>query len=102
VALDSSGYAMYFSRSRIPYPRNAQYASYYKHIGIYMYSRETLSRICAWPPTDIERAESLEQLRALSNGVRILTVECEYDSIAVDVPEDITRVLERLSQESSS
>jgi 3-deoxy-manno-octulosonate cytidylyltransferase (CMP-KDO synthetase) len=97
VVTNHLGEAMYFSRSVIPHPRNEVGAQYLKHIGIYVYSRETLAQICAWSPTLIERTESLEQLRALYNGVRILTVNCEYDPIAVDVPEDIDRVEARLA-----
>jgi 3-deoxy-manno-octulosonate cytidylyltransferase (CMP-KDO synthetase) len=96
VVRDIYDYALYFSRSCIPYPR-VHGGSYLKHIGIYMYSRETLVRICQLPMSMTERSESLEQLRALHNGIRILTVDCEYDSIAVDVPEDVDKVLARMA-----
>lgn len=94
---DRDGYAMYFSRSPIPYPRNAAAAHYLMHIGIYMYSRETLQRICQLPPVACEQAESLEQLRALYNGIRILCVECGYQPISVDTPEDALLVEQRLA-----
>lgn len=95
VVRGADNYALYFSRSAIPYERNPG-AEYLKHIGIYMYSRATLQRICELPATMLERAESLEQLRALANGIHILTVDCAYDSIAVDVPEDVAKVLARI------
>lgn len=96
VVRDQDGFALYFSRSPIPYPRNAPHAEYLKHIGIYMYSRQTLRTLCGLPPAKVELAESLEQLRALYGGIRILTVDTDYDPVAVDVPEDIERVVDRL------
>jgi 3-deoxy-manno-octulosonate cytidylyltransferase (CMP-KDO synthetase) len=96
VVRDVYDFALYFSRSRIPFPRNDGCA-YLKHIGIYMYSRQTLLDLCRLPIAMAERSESLEQLRALHNGIRILTVDCDYDSIAVDVPDDIAKVLERMA-----
>jgi 3-deoxy-D-manno-octulosonate cytidylyltransferase len=96
AVIDGQGYALYFSRSPIPYPRAADRATYFKHIGIYMYSRATLHAICHSAPVMLEQAESLEQLRALHMGLRILTVQTDYDPIAVDVPEDVDRVIARL------
>jgi 3-deoxy-manno-octulosonate cytidylyltransferase (CMP-KDO synthetase) len=96
VVTDSAGFALYFSRSPIPYPRNAEYVEWFKHIGIYMYARETLLHLCRLPRTLMEQSESLEQLRALYNGIHILTVKTDYDPVAVDVPEDVALVLERL------
>jgi 3-deoxy-D-manno-octulosonate cytidylyltransferase len=96
AVLDAAGYALYFSRSPIPYPRQAAVATYFKHIGIYMYSRETLLGICHAAPVMLEQAESLEQLRALHMGIRILAVQTDYDPVAVDVPDDIARVIARL------
>ncbi len=96
VVRDFSNCALYFSRSCIPYPRNDG-GTYLKHIGIYMYSRQTLLDLCKLQIAMAERSESLEQLRALHNGIRILTVDCDYDSIAVDVPEDVDKVLQRMA-----
>ncbi len=96
AVVDGQGYALYFSRSPIPYPRRPEAATYFKHIGIYMYSRATLLELCRAEPVMLEQAESLEQLRAMHSGVRILTVETTYDPIAVDVPEDVDRVIARL------
>jgi 3-deoxy-manno-octulosonate cytidylyltransferase (CMP-KDO synthetase) len=96
VVTDMDDYAMYFSRAPIPYPRAPEYVEWFKHIGIYMYATDTLLRLCELPRTAMEQAESLEQLRALYYGIRILTVTTGYDPIAVDTPEDVGHVLERL------
>ena len=96
VVCDHNGYALYFSRALIPYPRRTSQATYYKHIGIYMYSRETLLQLCNLKPAPLELAESLEQLRALSHGIRVLCVPTDYDPVDVDTPEDVERVIEAL------
>ncbi len=92
VVSDVRGFALYFSRSAIPYPRGAR-ATSYKHLGLYVYRREFLRRIAALAPTALERSESLEQLRVLENGFAIKVVETRHDSIGVDTPEDLERVL---------
>ena len=66
--------------------------TFWKHIGLYVYRREFLLRLAALPPTPLERAESLEQLRALEHGFRIGTVETDTDTIEIDTPEDLERV----------
>ena len=86
---DINGYAMYFSRSKIPYERNYNIASFYKHIGIYAYKRESLFRMTKMEQPEIEQAESLEQLRALYNGMRIKTSVVDYNSIGIDTLEDL-------------
>ena len=86
---DINGYAIYFSRSKIPYERNFDIAKFYKHIGIYAYKRESLFKMTQLEQPDIERAESLEQLRALYNGMRIKTSIVEYNSIGIDTIEDL-------------
>ena len=96
VVIDLDGYALYFSRAAIPYPHRPESAAYLKHVGVYMYSRETLLRLCHLAPTSLELAEGLEQLRALQHGIRVLTVLTGYDPIAVDTPEDVARVVARL------
>jgi 3-deoxy-manno-octulosonate cytidylyltransferase (CMP-KDO synthetase) len=63
-----------------------------KHLGIYGYRRETLLRLVKFPVSPLEAAEKLEQLRALENGIQIAVVTVDYDSVSVDVPEDIKRV----------
>jgi 3-deoxy-manno-octulosonate cytidylyltransferase (CMP-KDO synthetase) len=91
VVVDRSGDALYFSRAPIPAPRAAPAAAF-KHIGLYVYRREFLLTLAGLPPTPLEQAESLEQLRALEHGYRIRTVETQWDSIGVDTPEDLERV----------
>lgn len=85
---DINGYAMYFSRSKIPYERNIGIAKFYKHIGIYGYKRESLFKMTKFPQPEIEQSESLEQLRALYNGMKIKTSVVEYNSIGIDTIED--------------
>lgn len=92
VVTDDKGYALYFSRSPIPYPRNPGKAEYWKHIGLYGYRRDFLLQYIELPQSDLEIAESLEQLRVLSNGFRIKLVEVEQDSVGVDTQEDLERV----------
>ncbi len=93
VVCDQQGYALYFSRSLVPYPRNkpADYVVY-KHVGIYAYQRDFLLRYASLAPTPLERAESLEQLRALENGYRIKVLAGDFQGIGVDTPEDLARV----------
>jgi 3-deoxy-manno-octulosonate cytidylyltransferase (CMP-KDO synthetase) len=91
VVTDLSGHAIYFSRSILPYVRGEQ-TPHYKHVGLYVYRRDFLLGYSLMRPGPLERAERLEQLRALENGYRILVVETEYDSLGVDTPEDLERV----------
>lgn len=85
---DINGFALYFSRSKIPYERNKDIAKFYKHIGIYGYKKESLFKMTKFPQPEIEKAESLEQLRALYNGMKIKTSVVEYNSIGIDTIED--------------
>lgn len=95
VVTDLNGYALYFSRSLMPYPRNKpQDYRVYKHVGIYAYRRDFLLKYAALKPTRLERAESLEQLRALENGYRIKVLESDFQGVGVDTPEDLARVNE--------
>jgi 3-deoxy-manno-octulosonate cytidylyltransferase (CMP-KDO synthetase) len=95
VVTDHHGNAIYFSRSPIPYVRQAgESATHYKHIGLYIYQRDFLLAYSALPIGPLEQAERLEQLRALENGFRIRVVETEYDSLGVDTPEDWQHVAE--------
>jgi 3-deoxy-manno-octulosonate cytidylyltransferase (CMP-KDO synthetase) len=89
-----NGDAVYFSRHPIPYKRDSgapQSGLHFKHIGLYVYRREFLLGYSSLPIGPLERAERLEQLRALENGYRIRVVETEYDSLGVDTPEDLER-----------
>lgn len=93
VVCDQRGYALYFSRSRIPFPRAQEpAAAVMQHIGLYAYRREFLLRYAAMDPTPLERTEMLEQLRVLENGVRIRMVEVPRAPLSVDTPEDLDGV----------
>jgi 3-deoxy-manno-octulosonate cytidylyltransferase (CMP-KDO synthetase) len=97
VVTDRDGFALYFSRYPIPYMRDDGDTSpriHYKHIGLYVYRREFLFSFASMPPTSLEEAERLEQLRVLENGYRIMVVETTLDSVAVDTGEDLQRVRE--------
>jgi len=83
--------ALYFSRSRIPFPRHGD-APAFKHVGLYGYRRRYLLRLAGLPASALERAESLEQLRALEAGALIAVPCCDIETIAVDRPQDIARV----------
>lgn len=93
VVTDKNGYALYFSRSLLPYPRNAG-CKVYKHIGIYAYKRDFLLEYAKMNTTPLENAESLEQLRALENGYRIKVVETTAKFVGVDTAEDLAKVNE--------
>lgn len=94
VVTDLTGVALYFSRAPIPYRRQADAprTSVCRHIGLYVYRRAFLLRLASLPPTPLERAESLEQLRVLEHGHRIRVVETTHVSPSVDTPEDLERV----------
>ncbi|MBQ8698250.1 MAG: 3-deoxy-manno-octulosonate cytidylyltransferase [Schwartzia sp.] len=94
VVTDKAGYALYFSRSLLPYPRNDTGAPVYKHIGIYAYRRDFLLAYAKMAPTPLERAESLEQLRALENGYKIRCIATNARFVGVDTPEDLAKVNE--------
>lgn len=88
VVVDLMGRALYFSRTAIPYPHNVSQIKYLRHQGIYGFRRETLLQFVKWKPTLLERAESLEQLRALENGVSVHVLVTKDGSPGVDTPED--------------
>jgi 3-deoxy-manno-octulosonate cytidylyltransferase (CMP-KDO synthetase) len=93
VVVDRDGNALYFSRAPIPYTRpDRPPAVAWRHVGLYVYRRECLLRLAGLPPTALEQAEALEQLRALAHGIRIKAVETQYDSVGVDTPDDLERV----------
>jgi 3-deoxy-manno-octulosonate cytidylyltransferase (CMP-KDO synthetase) len=99
VITDLQGNALYFSRSRIPYPRVTTVGlPVYKHLGIYAYRRDFLLKYAKLEPTPLERTESLEQLRALEHGYRIKVVKTDFESIGVDTVEDLERVNQLLQE----
>ena len=89
---DSAGYALYFSRSTIPFQRDfGLVVNYFLHVGVYGYRKDTLMAFTQWPQSVLEKTEKLEQLRYLENGVRIKMAETTYDNIAIDTHEDLEK-----------
>lgn len=97
VVIDSCGYAIYFSRSVIPYIRGVEKNewlgkhTFFKHIGIYAYKAEVLSKITKLPQSILEKAESLEQLRWIENGIKIKVGHTNIETIGIDTPDDLER-----------
>jgi 3-deoxy-manno-octulosonate cytidylyltransferase (CMP-KDO synthetase) len=118
VVTDRDGFALYFSRSPIPFPRAEALAHgsleaalqalpellklFAKHTGMYVYRRDFLLQYAGWESTPLERAESLEQLRVIENGYRIRVVRVAHRSLGVDTPEDLERVRNMIRPEQSS
>ena len=101
VVTDQQSNAIYFSRAPIPFVRQAgEQVDYFKHIGLYIYRREFLLAYPDLPVGPLERAERLEQLRALENGFKIRVVETDYDALGVDTPEDLKHVTELFEKTS--
>ncbi|GAF97462.1 unnamed protein product, partial [marine sediment metagenome] len=91
------GHAVYFSRAPIPYDRDAAGAvEYLGHLGLYAYRAAFLKVFAALPPTPAEKAEKLEQLRALEHGYRIAVAVVEHDQAGIDTPEDYAAFVERI------
>ena len=98
VVTDMNGFALYFSRHPVPYDRDGSGGiRYFKHIGLYAYTREALSLFHRMPQSSLELAEKLEQLRFLQNGIPILVAETPHDTIGVDTEADLQRVIRILS-----
>jgi 3-deoxy-manno-octulosonate cytidylyltransferase (CMP-KDO synthetase) len=93
VVADNSGFALYFSRSLIPFPRNASAGHpAFEHIGLYAYTKAFLTEYSRMPPSRLEQIEGLEQLRVLENGRRIRVLEThDHLGLSVDTPEDLAR-----------
>lgn len=87
--IDNNGFALYFSRSKIPYERNEGEAVFYGHIGLYGYKREALFKMTSLNQTMLEKTESLEQLRALQSGMKIITSIVNFKPIGIDTKEDV-------------
>jgi 3-deoxy-manno-octulosonate cytidylyltransferase (CMP-KDO synthetase) len=101
VVTDKSGFALYFSRSPIPYLRNSgegdwlKHHVFYQHIGMYAYTSQVLRKISKLPRGTLEKAESLEQLRWLEHGYSIKTAVTELESYGIDTPEDLQRAIDQ-------
>lgn len=99
IVLDKNNYALYFSRSVIPYIKGVPkerwhlHHTYYRHVGMYAYRTDILKEITQLTPSILEKQESLEQLRWLENGYKILCIETQHDSHGIDYPEDIEKVI---------
>ena len=107
IVCDRRGFALYFSRSVIPYVRGKETSEWLtqfphlKHLGIYAYRREVLAEITRLPQSPLEIAESLEQLRWLQNGYRIRVGETDVETVGIDTPEDLQRAEEFLKSQLS-
>lgn len=95
---DKNGFALYFSRSKIPYERNTGIAKFYGHLGIYGYKRHALETMTSQSQTMLEKTESLEQLRALENGMRIKTSVVDFVPVGIDTKEDLEKFRQIVSE----
>jgi len=92
VVTDRSGYALYFSRSIVPYQREEKMNNeYFLHVGVYAYKKDALLDFTKLPQSQLEKIEKLEQLRYLENGIKIKMAETDYNNIAIDTPEDLEK-----------
>lgn len=101
VVTDEHGFALYFSRSLIPYPANDLPFEVYEHVGLYVYQKDFLLKISRTPQSYLEKIEKLEQLRVLENGYKIFVVETNSKRVAgmsVDTPEDLAKLVNNLPQ----
>jgi len=94
VITDINDYAIYFSRSKIPYDRE-EHRDYFGHLGIYGFTKQSLKEFCSLPASPLENIEKLEQLRAIYNGKKIAMLEVESESFGIDTKEDLLRALEK-------
>ena len=103
LVADAAGYALYFTRSSVPFVRPGQpRPTFWRHLGLYAYRRTFLDTLAGLSPTPLEQSEGLEQLRALEHGYRISTAETWADTIGVDTPEDLERVRQLVAALASS
>jgi 3-deoxy-manno-octulosonate cytidylyltransferase (CMP-KDO synthetase) len=93
VVTDEMDIALYFSRSKIPYPRDHHFDRYKGHIGIYGFTKKSLKEFCTLVQSPLEHIEKLEQLRALYHGYRVAMVEVDTKSFGIDTPEDLEKAL---------
>lgn len=101
VVFDTQGYALYFSRSGIPFHREQKTFSFWHHIGIYGYQKSVLKRFVQQGPSHLEDVEKLEQLRLLENGFKIKLVQTDYQGLGVDRPGDIA-LIEKIIESQGS
>lgn len=105
VVVDENNFALYFSRSLIPYPMHSDGFKAYEHVGLYAYRRDFLLELTKMPMSNLEKIESLEQLRVLEKGYKIYVAETKADRTAgmsVDTPEDLLKIERILNNNSSS
>jgi len=93
VVTDEKELALYFSRSKVPYPRDHHFDNYKGHLGIYGFTMKSLESFCTSTPAPLEDIEKLEQLRALYHGYKIAMAEVETESFGIDTPEDLEKAL---------
>ena len=93
VVTDSNDIALYFSRAKVPYPRDHHFDSYKGHLGIYGFTVKSLRAFCQLSPAPLEDIEKLEQLRALYHGYEVAMVEVATESFGIDTPEDLEKAL---------
>lgn len=98
VVVDRTCRALYFSRATIPFDRDKSQPHYFKHLGLYAYKKAALDRFVTLPESYLEKAERLEQLRFLENGIPIYVAETPHDSIGVDTEDDLQRVIQILEK----
>ena len=94
--VDNNNFALYFSRSKIPYERNMGEAVFYAHIGLYGYKRDALFKMTSLKQTMLEKTESLEQLRALQSGMKIITSVVDFKPVGIDTQEDVDEFEKRI------
>ncbi len=95
VVTDENNLALYFSRAKIPYPRDHHFNRYKGHLGIYGYTMKSLRKYCSLKASSLEQIEKLEQLRILEHGYKIAMVEVESESLGIDTPQDLQKALKR-------
>ncbi|QOR62558.1 3-deoxy-manno-octulosonate cytidylyltransferase [Sulfurovum sp. ST-21] len=93
VVTDSKDIALYFSRAKVPYPRDHHFDRYKGHLGIYGFTVRSLQKFCALSPAPLEEIEKLEQLRALYHGYEVAMTEVRTESFGIDTPEDLEKAI---------
>jgi 3-deoxy-manno-octulosonate cytidylyltransferase (CMP-KDO synthetase) len=93
VVTDEQDIALYFSRAKVPYPRDHHFDSYKGHLGIYGFTVKSLRKFCALSPAPLESIEKLEQLRTLYHGYEVAMIEVHTESFGIDTPEDLEKAI---------